>query len=69
MSEIFIIVINYLTFVANLAKTMKQVCNEYSLIIITQEEGASVVMISLEDYQVMEEVLYLLRTPANAQRC
>lgn len=53
---------------ANLGKTMKQVCNDHSPVIITRKEGAPVVLISLEDYQALEETLYLLRIPANARR-
>lgn len=60
--------ISYTTARANLAKTMERVCNDHSPVIITRKSGASVVMISLEDYQALEETLYLLRSPANARR-
>ena len=53
---------------ANLAKTMAQVCNDHSPVIITRKREAPVVMISLEDYQAMVETAYLLRSPTNA-RC
>jgi len=46
---------------------MEQVCNDHSPVIVTRKEAASVVMISLEDYQTLEETLYLLRSPANAR--
>lgn len=52
---------------ANLGKTMKRVCNDHSPVIIIRKKGAPVVLISLEDYQALEE-LYLLRSPANARR-
>ncbi|HMY90844.1 MAG: type II toxin-antitoxin system prevent-host-death family antitoxin [Nitrosomonas sp.] len=60
--------ISYTTARANLAKTMERVCNDHSPVIITRKREASVVMISLEDYQAMEETVYLLRSPANARR-
>jgi antitoxin YefM len=53
---------------ADLARTMNRVCDDHSPIIITRKNQRSVVMISLEDYQAMEETAYLLRSPANAQR-
>ena len=60
--------ISYTTARANLAKTMERVCNDHSPVIITREGGVPVVLISLEDYQAIEETLYLFRSPANARR-
>lgn len=59
--------ISYSAARANLAKTMEQVCNDHAPVIITRKREAPVVMISLEDYQAMEETAYLLRSPANAR--
>jgi len=53
---------------ANLSQTMDQVCDDHSPIIITRRNQRSVVMISLEDYQALEETAYLLRSPKNARR-
>lgn len=51
---------------AILAKTMKQVCSDHAPVIITRKWEAPVVMISLEDYQAMEETAYfLLRSRVN----
>jgi len=52
---------------ANLAKTMEKVCNDHDPIIITKNGEHSVVMISLADYQALEETAYLLRSPNNAR--
>ncbi|PID76707.1 MAG: type II toxin-antitoxin system prevent-host-death family antitoxin [Deltaproteobacteria bacterium] len=52
----------------NLAKTMERVCDTHSPVIITHEPDNSVIMISLEDFQALEETVYLLRSPANACR-
>lgn len=60
--------ISYTSVRANLAKTMEQVCEDHAPVIITRKTQPSVVMLSLEDYQAMEETAYLLRSPANAQR-
>ncbi len=59
--------ISYTAARANLSKTMEQVCDDHSPVIITRKRESSVVMISLEDYQAMEETAYLLRSPANAR--
>ena len=37
-------------------------------VIITRKDKASVVLISLEDFQAMEETAYLLHAPANEQK-
>ncbi|NOY81695.1 MAG: type II toxin-antitoxin system prevent-host-death family antitoxin [Kiritimatiellaeota bacterium] len=52
----------------NLAKTMQQVCDDHDAVIITRRRDQAVVMMSLEDYESLEETAYLLRSPRNAQR-
>lgn len=52
----------------DLAKTMKKVCDDHSPIIITRQNERPVVMMSLEDYNAIEETAYLLSSPANAAR-
>ena len=58
--------ISYTAARANLARTMAKVCEDHAPIIITRKSENPVVMMSLEDYQAMEETTYLLRSPANA---
>jgi antitoxin YefM len=53
---------------AHLAETMERVCDDHTPVIITRKNERSVVMISLEDYEAMEETAYLLRSPKNARR-
>lgn len=53
---------------ANLAHTMNRVCADHEPLIITRNGQQSVVMISLEDFQALEETAYLLRAPKNAKR-
>jgi antitoxin YefM len=53
---------------ANLAKTMDRVCDDHEPIIITRNGEQSVVMLSLEEYNALEETAFLLRSPANAKR-
>lgn len=53
---------------ANLASTMDRVCENHEALIITRNGEQSVVMLSLEDFQALEETAYLLRSPINARR-
>ena len=53
---------------SHLAETMEKVCDDRAPVIITRQHQRSVVVISLEDYQALEETAYLLRSPKNARR-
>ena len=53
---------------SKLANTMDKVCDDHAPIIITRKNSQSVVMMSLDDYQALEETAYLLRSPKNAKR-
>jgi len=52
----------------NLAETMNKVCRDHAPIIITRKSENSVVMLSLEDYESLEETAFLLRSPKNTRR-
>ncbi|MEM8779742.1 MAG: type II toxin-antitoxin system prevent-host-death family antitoxin [Cyanobacteria bacterium P01_G01_bin.49] len=52
----------------NFTKVMNKVCEDHVPIIITRQSESSVVMMSLEDYSAIEETIYLLKSPKNAQR-
>jgi len=60
--------ISYTNARSNLAKTMEKVCEDHDVVIITRRNESSVVMMSLEDFQALEETAYLLRSPKNARR-
>ena len=51
----------------NLVETMERVCDEHEPIIITRANAAPVVMMSLEDFNSLQETDYLLRNLANAE--
>lgn len=62
---------NAITYTAareNLASTMDRVCDDHDPVIITRNRDQAVVMMSLEDYESLQETAYLLRSPANARR-
>lgn len=52
----------------NFTRTMNSVCEDHEPLIITRQNEKPVVMLSLEDYNAIEETLYLLRSPKNAAR-
>lgn len=52
----------------NLASTMDRVCSDHAPVIITRNRDQAVVMLSLEDFESLQETAYLLRSPANAKR-
>jgi antitoxin YefM len=52
----------------NLAKTMEKVCRDRAPMIVTRKSSDSVVIISLEDFEALEETAYLLRSPKNTRR-
>jgi antitoxin YefM len=61
--------ITYTAARANLAATMDRVCNDHEPLIITRNgDQQAVVMLSLDDYNSLEETAYLLRNPTNAKR-
>jgi antitoxin YefM len=60
--------ITYTTARANLASTMDRVCQDHEPLIITRRGQQSVVMISLEAYNALQETAHLLRSPTNAKR-
>ena len=60
--------ISYSSARANLARTMDRVCEDHEALIVTRNGEQAVVMLSLADYQALEETAYLLRNPANAKR-
>ena len=60
--------ISYTAARENLASTMDKVCADHTPVIITRNSDQPVVMLSLEDFQSLEETAYLMRGPANAKR-
>ena len=60
--------IRYTSARSNLAQTMDKVCDDHAPVIITRKAAKPVVMMSLDDYEALEETAYLLRSPKNARR-
>ncbi|NTU70405.1 MAG: type II toxin-antitoxin system prevent-host-death family antitoxin [Coriobacteriia bacterium] len=60
--------IPYTTVRASLAEKMDRVCEDHAPIVVTRKANPSVVMISLDDYEALQETTYLLRSPGNTRR-
>ena len=60
--------ISYTRVRERLAETMDKVCDDHTPVIITRNNQRAVVMLSLEDFESLEETTYLLRSPKNAKR-
>lgn len=53
---------------ANFDKALDAVVKNHMPVIITRQDEDPVVLISLEDYNQMQETVYLLGNPTNAER-
>ncbi|MCU6339064.1 YoeB-YefM toxin-antitoxin system antitoxin YefM [Enterobacter quasiroggenkampii] len=61
-------VISYSEARQNLSATMLQTTEDRAPVLITRQNGESCVLMSLEEYNALEETAYLMRSPANAKR-
>ena len=52
----------------NLESIMTEVCERREPVAIARDSGQTVIVISLEDFNSLEETAYLLRSTKNAQR-
>ncbi|WP_421376988.1 type II toxin-antitoxin system Phd/YefM family antitoxin [Paraburkholderia sp. DD10] len=53
---------------AGFKQAMDEVCRDHTPMLITRQSGENVVMVSLDDFNAMQETLYLLSSSKNAQR-
>ena len=60
--------ISYTAARASLAATMDRVCDDHDPVIITRNRDQAVVMLSLEDFEALQEAAYLFKSPSNAKR-
>jgi len=52
----------------NFAAVMNDVCDDHAPVIITRQRSEPVVLMSLADYNSIQETLYLMKSPANYAR-
>lgn len=53
---------------SNLASLLNQVCEQQQVLVIKQNNGNNVALIAAEELSSLLECVYLLRSPANANR-
>lgn len=61
-------VLNFTETRSNLKAVMDRVVDDCAPVVITRQKGKPVVMVSLDEWNAMEETIYLLSTPRNAAR-
>jgi antitoxin YefM len=61
-------VLTYSDVRANLKDVMDRVVEDRTQIVVTRQKAEAVVMVSLADWNAMEETMHLLSTPRNAER-
>ena len=60
--------VGFSEFRQNLARHFDRVVKSRAPLVVTRQRGASVVVMSEEEYESMQETLHLLSSPANAER-
>jgi antitoxin YefM len=61
-------VLSYSDTRAKLKEVMDRVVEDHQPVVITRQKAEAVVMVSLADWNAMEETVYLLSNPNNADR-
>lgn len=61
-------VVNYTEFRNNLAESLNTVNNDKEIVIVSRSKGKNVVVMSLEEYNAIQETLYLIGSKANQKR-
>lgn len=61
-------VLNYTEFRKNLAKSLNKVNDDAEIVVVSRSKGKNVVVMSLEEYNSIQETLHLMSTPANRHR-
>jgi antitoxin YefM len=60
--------VTYSAFRADLARMLDKVNEDHAPLLITRQNGAPAVVMSLEDFSAWQETAYLKASPKNAER-
>ncbi|OGQ06585.1 MAG: hypothetical protein A3G32_01680 [Deltaproteobacteria bacterium RIFCSPLOWO2_12_FULL_40_28] len=52
---------------AQFAKALDKVCKDHKPLLITRQKGGAAILLSVDDFEALEETAYLLRSPKNAK--
>jgi antitoxin YefM len=61
-------VVNYTEFRKNLAGNLNMVNDNADIVVVSRSKGKNVVVMSLEDFNSIQESLHVVSTPANQKR-
>jgi antitoxin YefM len=61
-------IVSYSQLRQKLKAHMDRVCSDHAPLLVTRQNGEHVVLLSLSEYEELDETSYLLRSPANAER-
>ena len=61
-------VVNYTEFRNNLAESLNIVNDDGDIVVVSRSKGKNVVVMSLDEYNAIQETLYLTSTTANRRR-
>jgi antitoxin YefM len=61
-------VVNYTEFRNNLAESLNMVNDDGDIVVVSRSKGKNVVVMSLDEYNSMQETIYLTSTKANRQK-
>ena len=61
-------VVNYTEFRKNLAENLNMVNDNSEVVVVSRSKGKNVVVMSLEEYNSIQETLYLVSEKANRKR-
>ena len=61
-------VVNYTEFRNNLAESLNSVNDDGDIVVVARSKGKNVVVMSLEEYNSIQETIYLNSTSANRAR-
>lgn len=61
-------VVNFSDFRNNLAENLNTVNEDHEIVVVSRTKGKNVVVMDLDDYNSMQETLYLTSTTANRKR-
>jgi antitoxin YefM len=59
--------VSYTQLRQHLKKHLDEVCKTRAPLLVTRQNGEGVVVLALEEYEIMQEMIHLNRSPANAE--
>ena len=61
-------VLNYTEFRKNLAKNLNKVNDDAAIVVVSRSKGKNVVVMSLEEYNAIQETLHITKSATNRRR-